>query len=480
MDPTGGILDASRAPCLTWQVEKGFLSSYESSGEPESDSIEFVESKLDSKEPKRLNENTANFVYFSAPLIYCINQDFHNFNENKEEEIPLALKSLIHREEERHAKSCIDERIAIKLGIEKDPRLVQIRKKLDYETRYTPLEKASLIWATRKLRHYLLAHSIILVSILDPFKYLFEKSVLMGRVVRWWLLLSEFHLQYVTRKSVKRRAIVEFLVDHPVEGNEVVEYLFIDEDILQVEEKTWTMYFDRASNQYIYGIWANAKDKWEIRHLAVQFIICGANLYKRGRLGMHMLCVEEEESKCLMEAIHGGECRPHMNGMMLARKIDKHDYYWSTMEEDCISLVRRCHKCSIHANRMNIPLSMLYNMTSPWTLPVWGIDVISAVSPNGSNGHEFILVAIDDFTKWVEGQSYAVLKASHAAKFIKNNIICQKGLLNKVISDNSSHFKNDVVDLHEKYNVAFHKSLTYRPQSNEAVQAANKNVKNIL
>ena len=39
------------------------------------------------------------------------------------------------------------------------------KKMVDYETRYTPLEKTclALVWATKKLRHYLLAHSVILV-----------------------------------------------------------------------------------------------------------------------------------------------------------------------------------------------------------------------------------------------------------------------------------------------------------------------------
>ena len=83
---------------------------------------------------------------------------------------------------------------------------------LEYETRYTPLEKAclALVWATRKLRHYLLAHSVMLVSCLDPIKYLFEKPALTGRLARWLLLLSEFDLKYVTCKSVKERAVVEF------------------------------------------------------------------------------------------------------------------------------------------------------------------------------------------------------------------------------------------------------------------------------
>ncbi|GMP27311.1 hypothetical protein CsSME_00003357 [Camellia sinensis var. sinensis] len=60
------------------------------------------------------------------------------------------------------------------------------KKMLDYETRCTPLEKVylALVWATRKLTHYLLAHSIVLVSRLDPIKYLFEKPAFTSRLAR--------------------------------------------------------------------------------------------------------------------------------------------------------------------------------------------------------------------------------------------------------------------------------------------------------
>ena len=51
---------------------------------------------------------------------------------------------------------------------------------------------------------------------------------------------------------------------------------------------------------------------------------------------MHKLCVEVDESKRLMEAIHGGECGAHMNGVMLARKILRQGYYWSTLEETAV------------------------------------------------------------------------------------------------------------------------------------------------
>ena len=87
-------------------------------------------------------------------------------------------------------------------------------------------------------------------------------------------------------------------------------------------------------------------------------------------------------------------------------------------------LYEEFHDCQTHANLNNVPPSELYNMTSPWPFSVWGIDVIGRIASKASNGHKYILVAIDYFTKWVEAASYSVLKAKHVARFIENNIIC--------------------------------------------------------
>ncbi|XP_015068632.1 uncharacterized protein LOC107013167 [Solanum pennellii] len=45
-------------------------------------------------------------------------------------------------------------------------------------------------------------------------------------------------------------------------------------------------------------------------------------------------------------------------------------------------------------------------MSSPWPFVAWGKDVIGPIEPSASNGHRFILVAIDYFIKWVEAASY--------------------------------------------------------------------------
>ncbi|XP_077211916.1 uncharacterized protein LOC143847114 [Tasmannia lanceolata] len=52
------------------------------------------------------------------------------------------------------------------------------KKMLEYEQKYTILEKTclALVWATQKLRHYLLSNRVLLLSRMDPLKYLFEKQ----------------------------------------------------------------------------------------------------------------------------------------------------------------------------------------------------------------------------------------------------------------------------------------------------------------
>ena len=76
------------------------------------------------------------------------------------------------------------------------------------------------------------------------------------------------------------------------------------------------------------------------------------------------------------------------------------------MESDCIKHVRMCHHCQVYKNRKNVPPRPLHFLAAPWPFLAWGMDSIELVISKASNGHEYILVAIDYFTKWVEATSY--------------------------------------------------------------------------
>lgn len=175
-----------------------------------------------------------------------------------------------------------------------------------------------------------------------------------------------------------------------------------------------------------------------------------------------------------------GECGPHMSGGVLARKILRQGYFWLTMEGDCHRFVKACHKCQVHGNLDHLPPSELHGLTSPWPFSAWGIDIIGEIRPHASNGHQYIVVAIDYFSKWVEAESFKKLGAKQMAKFIQKNIICRYGVPHHVVTDNGVQFKGETEDLFEKYKIEHHRSSAYRPQANGAVEAANKNIKRIL
>ena len=101
--------------------------------------------------------------------------------------------------------------------------------------------------------------------------------------------------------------------------------------------------------------------------------------------------------------------------------------------------------------------------------------------PKALNGHRFIVVAIDYFTKWVEVASYASVTRSVVVRFIKKEIICQYGLLRKITTNNATNLNNKMMkEMCEDFKIQHHNSTPYRPKMNGAVEAANNNIKKIV
>ncbi|XP_015078295.1 uncharacterized protein LOC107022102 [Solanum pennellii] len=114
-----------------------------------------------------------------------------------------------------------------------------------------------------------------------------------------------------------------------------------------------------------------------------------------------------------------------MNGLTLARKILQVDYFWMTTENDSCKFVQKCRKCQVHGDLIRVPPHELNAMSSPWPFVAWGMEVIGPIEPAAPNGHRFILVAIDYFTKWVEATSYKSVTKKVVDDFVRNNLICR-------------------------------------------------------
>ncbi|XP_074300530.1 uncharacterized protein LOC141631807 [Silene latifolia] len=98
-----------------------------------------------------------------------------------------------------------------------------------------------------KLRHYMQAYTIHVVSKADPIKYILSRPVLSGRLAKWAMLLKQYDLVFVPQKAVKGQAIADFFADHLVPAEWEISDDLPKEEIFYVDVlPPWQMYFDGA------------------------------------------------------------------------------------------------------------------------------------------------------------------------------------------------------------------------------------------
>ena len=68
------------------------------------------------------------------------------------------------------------------------------------------------------------------------------------------MLLTEFDIDYVAKKVVKGRAVVDFLAQNPLTDEEEWELEFPDEYLGAIEVQGWKVYFDWAVNSRGAGV----------------------------------------------------------------------------------------------------------------------------------------------------------------------------------------------------------------------------------
>ena len=66
-----------------------------------------------------------------------------------------------------------------------------------------------------------------------------------GHPPKWGMLISEFDIQYVNRKTIKGQPIVDHLADAPLMDDFPLVMDFLDEHLYMIEEKpSWKLYFE--------------------------------------------------------------------------------------------------------------------------------------------------------------------------------------------------------------------------------------------
>jgi transposase-like protein len=92
---------------------------------------------------------------------------------------------------------------------------------------------------------------------------------------------------------------------------------------------------------------------------------------------------------------------------------------------------------------VHVPAQELWMIPITWPFAVWGLDMVGPFK-RSKNKHNYLLVAIDKFTKWVKAEPVSHCDVSTAVKFLKK-LIFRYGYPHNIITDNAPNLSKGVM-----------------------------------
>ena len=175
-------------------------------------------------------------------------------------------------------------------------------------------------------------------------------------------------------------------------------------------------------------------------------------------------CVPEGKFQSILTFCHSFACGGHFSGRKTADKILQSGFYWPTLFKDAHEFCKTCTRCQQVGNNSHRDMMPLNPILIVEIFDVWGIDFMGPFPP--SFGFEYILVAVDYVSKWIEAVATRTNDHKIVIKFVQENIFCRFGMPRTIISDGGSHFSNrPFVVLLQKYSVTHKVATPYHPQT---------------
>jgi hypothetical protein len=381
---------------------------------------------------------------------------------------------------------------------------------------YTTTEKELLavVFALDKFRSYLVGSKIVIYTDHAALRYLVSKQDAKPRLIRWILLLQEFDIEIRDKKGVDNTVadhlsrlrwkdegsanlpINDSFPDdqfHSISAMEEVNSVGTSMHTTHaVQDRTFHA-TDRVNTKSVpwYADIANFlasgvlpptmsyQQKKKLRSDAKFYFWDDPFLFKTGVDGIYRRCVPYGETRSILEHCHSSSYGGHASSSKTASKVLQSGFFWPTLFRDARSFVAACDKCQRTGNitkRNEMPLHSILEVD---IFDVWGIDFMGPFPP--SCGNEYILVAVDYVSKWVEAVACKNADSNAVKRLFTDIIFPRFGVPRAVISDGGKHFINRQFDnLLSRHGVTHKVTTSYHPQANGQAEISNREIKSIL
>ena len=121
-------------------------------------------------------------------------------------------------------------------------------------------------------------------------------------------------------------------------------------------------------------------------------------------------------------------------------KILQSGFYWPTILKDTHCFYTECLQCQAALKISKRDMMLMRPILEMEILDLWGIHFMGSFPP--SDEKEFMLLAVDYVSKWVEAIPPRANSHREVLRFVTRYIFAPYGCLRAIISDKGSHFNN--------------------------------------
>ena len=214
-----------------------------------------------------------------------------------------------------------------------------------------------------------------------------------------------------------------------------------------------------------------AKYYWINRNL---FILQNGLVWRNDpKTGREQLFVPESLRTEVMYMCHNLPMSGHQGeDRTLLRLKDR--YYWKGMTKDTREYVRSCAVCNRHKKPNKKAKHEMVGFHAGAPLERVHLDFLGPL-PKTARGNEYVLMIVDQFTKWVECLPLPSQTAEQTAAALVDQFIARFGCPLQIFTDRGSNFESNLfTEVCELLRIHKTRTTPYRPSANGQVERYNR------
>ena len=194
----------------------------------------------------------------------------------------------------------------------------------------------------------------------------------------------------------------------------------------------------------------------------------GETLYRRRSPYPPMKVISKGRRQGLIRALH--DQRGHFAVDSVVEALTRFGY-WDTMSNDVKDYIRECEGCQYFKPREEV--EELHPVAPLEIFKLWSLDFVGPL-PSTADGNEYLLVAIDHFSRFPIAKPVPNQSGSAVCKFLMEEIVCNFGPPCAILTDQGTPFVNNQVrNFLGGCNIEHRVSTAYHPESNGLVERYN-------